>query len=107
MSVAQDEAYADIRTIELSETSDIVFDRALKAAKAMGWSIASKTQDTGIIEATATSFWFGFKDDVVIRIREADGKGSIVDVRSISRVGGSDIGANAARIRKFREKLGT
>ena len=106
MSVEQVTVYPDIRTIVLSETPEIVFDRALRAANTMGWTIASKMQDTGIIEATATSFWFGFKDDVIIRIRPADGGGSLVDVRSISRVGGSDLGANAARIRKFRDVLG-
>ncbi|MBL4871528.1 MAG: DUF1499 domain-containing protein, partial [Robiginitomaculum sp.] len=108
VSVEQVAAYPDIRTIVLSETSDIVFERALKAAKSMGWNIASSAQgsgiqDAGMIEATATSFWFGFKDDVVIRVRPSDGGGSIVDVRSISRVGGSDLGANAARVRKFRD----
>jgi uncharacterized protein (DUF1499 family) len=51
-----------------------------------------------MIEATATTFWFGFKDDVVLRIRPT-ANGSIVDVRSVSRVGQSDLGANAKRIR--------
>lgn len=107
VSVEQVAAYPDIRTIVLSDSRETAFGRALTTAKSMGWKIASDTPTTGIIEATATSFWFGFKDDVIIRVRAADGGGSVIDIRSISRVGGSDIGANAARIRKFRVKLGS
>ena len=71
------------------------------AASQLGWKIKSENLEAGIIEATETTFWYGFKDDVVIRIQPSEGGGSVVDVRSISRVGGSDIGANADRIRKF------
>jgi uncharacterized protein (DUF1499 family) len=70
----------------------------------MGWAIAAQVPDEGRIEATATTFWFGFKDDVVIRLRPEAG-GTRVDVRSESRVGGSDVGANAARIRAYSRKL--
>ena len=59
---------------------------------------------TGRIEATATTRWFGYKDDVVVRIRP-EGNGSRVDVRSASRVGASDVGANAARVREFLGRL--
>jgi len=55
----------------------------------------------GRIEATATTRWFGFKDDVVLRIVPAAGNGSRVDIRSVSRVGRSDVGTNARRIRAF------
>jgi len=58
----------------------------------------------GRIEAVATTFWFGFKDDVVVRIAPASG-GSKVDIRSVSRVGVSDVGANAERIRTFTQRL--
>jgi uncharacterized protein (DUF1499 family) len=58
----------------------------------------------GRIEATDTTFWFGFKDDIVVRIA-ATGHGSRLDVRSVSRVGVSDIGTNARRIRKFLKEL--
>ena len=60
----------------------------------------------GRIEATDTTFWFGFEDDVVIRV-EADGAGSRVDVRSVSRGGVGDVGANARRIRAYLQKLGS
>ncbi|HJR53568.1 MAG TPA: DUF1499 domain-containing protein, partial [Gemmatimonadota bacterium] len=58
--------------------------------------------DRGRIEATATTPWFGFKDDVVVRIRPEAG-GSRVDVRSVSRVGRSDVGTNARRIEEYLE----
>ena len=53
----------------------------------MGWDLVAADAAAGRIEATDTTFWFGFKDDVVIRVRPANG-GSRVDVRSLSRVGG-------------------
>ncbi len=59
---------------------------------------------TGIIEATDTTTWFGFRDDVVIRVTD-EGSERLVDIRSKSRVGGSDLGTNAERIRKFIEEL--
>ena len=78
--------------------------RAIDAARALDWEIASSDTPSGRIEATATTPWFGFKDDVVVRIRpEVDG--SRIDVRSVSRVGSSDVGANARRIREFLARL--
>lgn len=59
----------------------------------------------GRIEATATTRWFGFKDDVVIRIVPSAVNGSRVDIRSVSRVGLSDVGTNARRIRTFLKKF--
>jgi uncharacterized protein (DUF1499 family) len=58
----------------------------------------------GRLEATARTPWFGFYDDVVVRVR-AQGTGSRVDVRSVSRVGRSDVGMNAKRIREFTRRL--
>jgi uncharacterized protein (DUF1499 family) len=70
----------------------------------MGWKIIDRNQAEGRIEATDTTRWFGFKDDIVIRITPA-GQGSRVDVRSVSRVGKSDVGTNARRIRKYLKAL--
>jgi uncharacterized protein (DUF1499 family) len=58
-----------------------------------------------VLEATETTFFFRFKDDVVVRARPAPGGGSLVDMRSISRVGGSDVGLNAKRVRAFLADL--
>jgi uncharacterized protein (DUF1499 family) len=80
------------------------FQRAERAARAMGWEIVAVAPESLRIEATDTTLLFGFKDDIVIRIAAA-GSGSRVDVRSLSRVGKSDFGVNAKRIRKFMQQL--
>jgi hypothetical protein len=100
----QREAYPDIRSYRLDAGADIAFERALAAARKMGWEIVAADPATGRIEATATTFWYGFKDDVVVRVG-ADNGGSVIDVRSKSRVGRSDLGANASRIRTYLETI--
>ena len=65
-----------------------------------GLEVVNVDVDNGRVEAVATTFWFGFKDDLVVRIQPTH-TGSKIDVRSVSRVGQSDLGANAARIAKF------
>ena len=57
------------------------------------------------IEAVATTFWYGFKDDFIVRLTPMSDGGTRIDVRSKSRVGLSDLGANAQRVRKFLESL--
>jgi uncharacterized protein (DUF1499 family) len=100
----QREAYPDITSFSSDVYPAIVFEHAVATARNMGWEIVAAEPDAGRIEATDTTFWFGFKDDVVIRI-QGDNGGSVVDVRSKSRVGMSDVGANAARIRGFLDAL--
>ena len=78
------------------------FARAASTARALGWQIHAEDAATGLIEASATTFWFGFVDDVVIRVRPHAG-GSRIDLRSVSRVGQGDLGANARRIARFSE----
>lgn len=102
---AQKAGYPELSGLTLEASPDQVFKDALSAVKAMGWTLQSQSEQAGLIEATDTTLWFGFKDDVIVRIRPQLDGGSLVDVRSISRFGGSDIGANAARIEKFLEKL--
>jgi len=72
----------------------------LVAAEAMGWDIVAQDASAGTLEATATTALFGFKDDVSIRL-SADAGATKVDMRSVSRVGVSDLGANAARIEAY------
>lgn len=81
-----------------------MYDQALSLARELGWKIVSSVPAEGRIEATDTTFWFGFKDDIVIRIR-SQGNLSVVNVRSVSRVGRGDAGANAHRIRLFLKQL--
>jgi uncharacterized protein (DUF1499 family) len=99
-------AYPDIQPIMSQKPPAELFASAVRAADDLGWEVVDKNPIEGRIEATATSFWFGFKDDIVIRIRP-EGTGSRLDIRSKSRVGIGDVGANAARIRAFRDKLGS
>jgi len=98
------EAYPDIVPIEVAVDADVAFDASLKAARAIGLELLTKDKSRGLIEGTATTRWFGFKDDVVIRVRPTD-EGSVIDIRSKSRIGRSDIGANADRIRELRRLI--
>ena len=97
-------SYPNIRPIILPVDPSTAFSAALKDARESGWQIVNADASKGIIEAVATTFWFGFKDDVVVRIKPVPG-GSRVDMRSASRVGIGDIGANAKRIRSYLESL--
>lgn len=96
----QRRAYPDIVPLELALPPAAAHARALDAARAMGWEIVAADAAAGRIEATATTQWFGFRDDVVVRVTPTP-TGSRVDVRSVSRVGRSDLGTNARRIRAY------
>jgi len=96
----QREAYPDIVPQRFDEPVADVYARALAAAEEMGWEIVSADAAAARIEATDTTFWFRFKDDVVIEITP-DGNGSVLQARSLSRVGRSDVGKNASRLREF------
>jgi hypothetical protein len=83
---------------------DQAFDRALAAAQEAGWRIVTADKGSGRIEATDTTRWFGFQDDIAVRLTPW-GAGTRVDVRSVSRVGRSDAGTNARRIRRYLDRL--
>lgn len=100
----QREAYPDLQTIRIRATVPEVFAQAEATAAELGWEVHAADVVEGRIEATETTPWFAFKDDVVIRITPGN-EVTLVDVRSKSRIGTSDIGLNAKRIRRFRERL--
>jgi uncharacterized protein (DUF1499 family) len=101
----QKAAYPDIVPLKVGLPPNEAFKRALDAAKAMpGWTLVDSDAATGRIEANETSRWFRFGDDIVIRVA-ADGAGSRIDIRSVSRQGRSDFGVNARRIRAYLETL--
>lgn len=104
VAVQQRAAYPDIMPIALAVPPAEAFKRVDKVATAMGWEVVGRAPAEGRIEAIDTTQWFGFRDDIVVRIRP-DGTGSRIDIRSKSRVGRSDLGVNARRIRAFTEKL--
>jgi hypothetical protein len=104
IAAQQTKAYPDSVSMLLPIQPADALQHSLDAARALGWRIVATDGIEGRIEATATSIWFGFEDDIVVRVQPA-GQGSRVDVRSASRVGRSDVGANAKRIREFLSRL--
>jgi uncharacterized protein (DUF1499 family) len=104
VALLQKKAYPDITPALLDLPPAQAYARAERAARTMGWEIVAAVPEELRIEATDTTLLFGFKDDVVIRVSAAN-SGSRVDVRSLSRVGRSDFGVNANRIRKYLRQL--
>jgi len=101
----QKSGYPDLAPIQLALPPDQAFAKARAVAEAMpGWQVTNADLESGRIEATATSRLFHFVDDIVIRVRP-DAGGSRIDLRSRSRVGQSDLGANAARIRAYTAEM--
>ena len=100
----QQKAYPDIVPLTLALAPAQAFERAKATAARMGWTIDATDAATGRIEAYERSRWFGFADDIVIRVTAADG-GSRVDIRSASRHGRGDFGVNAARVRAYLAAL--
>jgi uncharacterized protein (DUF1499 family) len=100
----QRHAYPDIVPLSLALPPAAAFDRALDTARRMGWTILAADDAAGRIEASDRSRWFGFTDDIVIRITPS-GSSSRIDLRSSSRVGRSDFGVNAARIEAYLAAL--
>ena len=100
----QKSGYPALKSLKLSISPKVAFVKALKIVKYKGWKIAGIDKEDGHIEAVVTSLFYGFKDEVVIRITP-DSDGVIVDVRSRSRIGKIDRGTNARRIKSFLKAL--
>jgi len=100
----QRDAYPDLAPVVLPVPLDQAFTRALAVAQDEGWQIVTADQGSGRIEATDTTRWFGFTDDIVVRLTPW-GAGTRVDIRSVSRQLDNDMGANARRIRRFLSAL--
>ena len=96
----QTAAYPNIRSMDSSLGVAQAVSRAEKVLGDQGLDIVAVNAEKGLVEATETSFWFGFKNDVVVRVTALE-NGSRIDVRSVSRIGISDIGTNADRIERF------
>ena len=105
VTTQQRRAYPDIQPLVLQAASDQAFDRALAAVRELEWNVVANDREAGRIEAVDTTFWFGFRDDVVIRVKEMSAGSTRIDVRSKSRVGTSDFGRNAERIRTLLDRL--
>ena len=100
----QKESYPDLATLRNEDSLEANFDRALATANALGWEVYHQDRKSGTIEAVDTTAIMNFKDDVVIRLR-VQGSETLIDMRSVSRVGVGDIGANAKRIRAFQKQF--
>ena len=100
----QKAAYPNVVPLDLAAQPSAVFDTVRSVLPTLGLEVVQADQNAMIVEAVATSFWFGFKDDVIVRIRPTD-TGSRVDVRSVSRVGVGDVGMNAKRIVKILDAI--
>jgi uncharacterized protein (DUF1499 family) len=100
----QRQGYPELTTLIYSESRAELVSAVEKAAKNLGWELVNTDANQSIIEATDTTAWFGFKDDIVIRVTD-NGNERLVDIRSKSRVGGSDLGKNAERIHDFIDEL--
>lgn len=100
----QQKAYPDIKSLIVKTPPNETLQKAIDAARSQGWAIVASDAPAGRIEATDTTTWFGFHDDIIVRVRP-EGAGSRVDVRSVSRVGAGDVGANAKRIRGFLKAM--
>ena len=97
-------AYPDIRPLEVEVPAERALDEAATVARELGWDVVAVDRERRVLEAVDTTFWLRFKDDIVVRVRERAG-GCRLDIRSKSRVGRGDLGANARRIRTFAAAL--
>lgn len=99
-------SYPDLKGVEVKINALQVLPEILEAARLSGWTVTSIDMQSGLIEATDTTSVFRFVDDIVVRIRPVDAQTTLLDVRSKSRDGRGDLGANAARIERFFYEFG-
>jgi uncharacterized protein (DUF1499 family) len=109
VAALQHTAYPDIVPLELDVPTKAAYDAALALVTKRKWYIGDARSPTlarrdGVIEAVARTPIMGFRDDVVIRVTPV-GQGTRVDMRSASRFGNHDLGANASRIRSLLEEI--
>ena len=101
----QQAAYPDLTSLVLTRSASEVLQQVEAVVRDLNWNVVAIDTERGQLEATDTTFWFGFKDDVVVRIRQNIDGDTRIDVRSTSRVGVGDLGANADRIRNLLSRL--
>lgn len=106
----QRQAYGDIGLLRVDRPANETLELARQTMRRMHMVIEgvipidSREVAKGQIEAVDRTLIIGFYDDVVVRVTRISG-GSVVDVRSASRYGRSDLGRNASRIREFQEQF--
>jgi len=105
LAETQQQVWPQLTSLHASLGPDPALERTVDTLDAMGMAIVNVDRVAGLVEATDTTLWFGFKDDMVVRVR-GTAEGSVIDARSVSRVGVSDVGANARRVLDFLERFG-
>ena len=103
-AIQQRAAYPELQTLHYPQSKSELVEATKQVIDHLGWQLVNIDADQGIVEATDRTMWFGFKDDVIVRITD-NGSKRLVDIRSKSRVGGGDLGKNAERIHGFIEEL--
>lgn len=106
LAQAQQGAWPELTSLHASLARDPALEHTVDTLETMGMAVVNVDRVQGLVEATDTTFWFGFKDDMVVRVR-GTAEGSVIDARSVSRVGVADLGANARRVLGFLERFGT
>ena len=101
----EENPYPPMHTATTTLDRDTTFELVADLAYKQGWDFIGANHEAGRIEVTATTTWYGFKDDIAFRVRPLEEGGTEIDMRSMSRVGLSDLGANARRVGDFMEKL--
>ena len=104
VATQQRAAYPELQTLNYPQSKSELVEATKQAIDHLGWQLVNIDADQGIVEATDRTMWFGFKDDVIVRITD-NGSRRLVDIRSKSRVEGSNLGKNAERIHGFIEEL--
>ena len=104
VATQQRAAYPELQTLNYTQSKSELVEATKQVIDHLGWQLVNIDADQGIVEATDRTMWFGFKDDVIVRITD-NGSKRLVDIRSKSRVGGSDLGKNAERIHGFIEEI--
>ena len=104
VATQQRAAYPELQTLHYPQSKSELVEATKQVIDNLGWQLVNIDANQGIVEATDRTMWFGFKDDVIVRITD-NGSERLVDIRSKSRVGGSDLGKNAERIHKLIEEL--
>lgn len=100
----QRQAYPELKTLTYTQSKAELVIAIEQATKNLGWALIDADVNKGKVEATDTTTWFGFKDDIVVRVNDLGNKRE-VDIRSKSRIGASDLGKNAKRIHDFIKEL--
>ncbi len=106
---AQNEAYADVTGRRYEASPESVLVAVNNVIQSRAWTVTYRFGLPGldreiVIEALTHTFWLGLASDLVVRLTD-EGETSYVDLRSTSRYGPHDLGANARRIRFFLTDL--